>query len=294
VNRPNTYDLVSPVRDEEANLARLAESLVAQTVRPRRWLIVDNGSRDGTAALVAELAAAHPWVSFLSVPGDRAALPGQPVVRAFHAGVAELDELADVVVKLDADVSMEPDHFERLLRAFRGDETLGIAGGICLELVDGEWLPVHTTAGHVRGAVRAYRRECLLEILPLPEAVGWDGIDALKAQVAGWTTRTLDDIPFYHHRKLGARDGGRTRRWRAQGRGAYYMGYRLSYLVARATFHARRDPAALTMITSCIGSALHREERYGDSAVRAHLRKRQSLRHLLSRFREAQGRVPAS
>jgi poly-beta-1,6-N-acetyl-D-glucosamine synthase len=291
VTRPESYALISPVRDESENLGRLGRCLGAQTIPPSVWLIVDNGSTDGTREVAGRLAARHPWIRNLSVPGDSAARPGQPVVRAFHAGVAALQELPDVIVKLDADVSMTPDHFERLLEEFALDPTLGIAGGLCLEEVDGTWEAVHTTAGHVRGAVRAYRRECLLAVLPLPEAVGWDGIDALKAQVDGWTTRTIDELQFRHHRKLGLRDGGRTRRWRAQGRGAYYMGYRFSYLAARAGFHARRDVAALTMLTSYLGAALSREQRYADPAVRAQLRRRQSLRHLGARLRESRGRA---
>jgi hypothetical protein len=149
---------------------------------------------------------------------------------------------------------------------------------------------IHTTIDHVRGAVRAYRRECLEAVLPLAECVGWDGIDELKAQVGGWTTRTLPQLSFFHHRKLGARDPGRTRRWRAQGRGAHYMGYRFSYLVFRSVFHARRDPAALMMVASYLAAALRREPRYEDAAVRAHLRRRQGLWQLGARLREAQGR----
>lgn len=286
---PTTYALISPVRDEDENLQRLTESITAQSIQPTAWLIVDNGSSDATLALAEGLAARHTWIRVLSVRGDAATRPGEPVVRAFHAGVAALDQLPDVIVKLDADVSMEHDHFERLLDEFAADPTLGIAGGACLERVDGKWAPIHTTAGHVRGAVRAYRRECLLAVLPLPEAVGWDGIDALKAQVDGWTTRTIAELYFRHHRKLGLRDGGRTRRWRAQGRGAYYMGYRFSYLVARSSFHARRDLAALTMLTSYLGAALKREQRYDDPAVRAHLRRKQGLRNLGARLREARG-----
>ena len=286
-----TYALISPVRDEHGNLERLAKCITAQSLLPEVWVIVDNGSGDATPELADALAARHGWIRVLAVPGDATARPGQPVVRAFHAGVTALEQLPDLIVKLDADVSMESDHFERLLDEFAADPALGIAGGVCLELVDGKWAPIHTTVGHVRGAVRAYRRECLEMVLPLPESVGWDGIDALKAQVAGWTTRTINGISFHHHRKLGSRDGGRTRRWRAQGRGAYYMGYRFSYLVMRSGFHARRDPAALTMVASYLASAIRRDERYNDPAVRAHLRRRQGVRQLGLRLREVRGQA---
>ena len=169
----------------------------------------------------------HEWISTISIPGEARPVPGAPIVRAFHAGLAELHELPDLVVKLDADVSMEPDHFERIAQAFVGDPSLGIASGTCLEQdVDGHWLPIEVAQGHVRGAVRVYRRECLEQVLPLVERVGWDGLDELKAAVLGWTTRMLPDLAFHHHRRLGARDGPppRAGALRARRRGSWAIG----------------------------------------------------------------------
>src|SRR5262249_35072763 len=93
-----------------------------------------------------------------------------PIVRAFHAGLNALEVRADVIVKLDADTSMEHDHFERLTTAFTEDTDLGIASGTCLELSGEGWKAIPVTAGHVRGAVRAYRRACLDAVLPLESA----------------------------------------------------------------------------------------------------------------------------
>jgi glycosyltransferase involved in cell wall biosynthesis len=285
-----TYGAITPVRDEEENLRRLGECMAAQTVRPSAWLIVDNGSRDGTKALAERLAEKHDWVQVLTAePADRAR-PGAPIVRAFNAGLAELAELPDVVVKLDADVSMEDDYFERILAAFDADARLGIAGGACLELRDGTWTETFVTGDHVRGACRCYRRECLEAVSPLEERVGWDGIDELKAAVYGWRTRLLRDIPFHHHRRVGERDGASTARWKRQGRGSYFMGYRFSYLLLRTLHHARRHPAALAMVTGYLGAAVRREPRYDDASVRRYLRDQQRWRRVPHRVREAVGR----
>ena len=248
-------------------------------------MIVDNGSEDGTADVAERLAAAYDWVHTISVPGEGNARPGAPIVRAFHAGLDKLGVLPDVIVKLDADTSMTSDHFERLAGAFSLDPTLGIASGTCLEMDDHEnWHPIAVTKGHVRGAVRAYRRECLERLLPLEERVGWDGIDELKAAVLGWSTRMLSDLSFFHHRPLGARDGARNARWKAQGEASWYMGYRFSYLALRSLHHARRDKAALSMVASYVGAAARRDPRYGDAEVRAYLRDRQTFRALTRRF----------
>ena len=152
----STYALVTPVRNEAANLDRLAASLDAQTRSPLRWVIVDNGSSDATLDVANAFAAERDWVRVISVPAEAGPpRPGAPIVRAFHAGLCELDCDPDVTVKLDADVSMDAHHFERLLAAFDADPTLGIASGTCLEERDGEWTPVRVARGHVRGAVRA-------------------------------------------------------------------------------------------------------------------------------------------
>jgi hypothetical protein len=280
------YALITPARDEAENLRRLADSILAQTVRPDAWVIVDSGSTDETAAVAVELAARHTWIRTTTAPGERKAVPGAPIVRAFHAGLALLERPSGVVVKVDADVSMGPDHFERLLAAFAADPTLGIAGSRCYELVDGAWRPTTETGAHVRGAVRAYRWECLQQLLPLPERTGWDTVDALQAATRGWTIRGLEDLRFDHHRSVGERDGAPSKRWLTKGEAAYYLGYRPVYLCLRSLHRARQDPAALAMMWGYARSVLRREPRHPDRAARAYLRREQRLRSLPSRLRE--------
>jgi glycosyltransferase involved in cell wall biosynthesis len=289
-----TYALITPAKDEAENLARLAESLSAQTIAPSVWIVVDNGSVDETPDLIEDLRRRHEWVTAVQTEGGATA-PGPPVVRAFNSGLRRLRSNADVVVKLDADVSFGPDYFERLLDEFEADPTLGIASGVCLELEDGVWTEKYVTGDHVRGATRAYRTACLDEIGPLPESVGWDGVDELKASVLGWRTASIQGLPFYHHRRVGERDGGATRRWVAEGRCAHYMGYGLTYLVVRTFGRALRDRdrAAFAMLWGYGTSALHSEPRYPDEAVRSYLREQQSIRRLPQRFRESLGRRAA-
>jgi glycosyltransferase involved in cell wall biosynthesis len=289
-----TYALVTPARNEAENLRRLARSLEAQTVLPTAWVIVDNGSTDETVAVARELEARLPWTTVAIAPPEEMR-PGAPVVRAFNRGVAELEHLADVVVKLDADVSFDQGYFEALLDEFDADPRLGIASGLCYELEEGEWRPRHSTKGHVRGAARAYRRECLADVSPLPEGMGWDGVDELKASVLGWNTRTIDRLRFDHHRAVGARDGKRTARWLAEGQCSYYMGYGVTYLLARTVGRAARDRdlAVFAMPWAYARSAIRREPRYQDKDVRAYLRRQQSVRQLPARMLESFGRRAA-
>lgn len=284
------YALVTPARDEAANLPRLAQSIALQTVAPEAWVIVDNGSTDGTAEVARDLASAYAWVRVLEIAGEPTPRRGAAAVRAFTAGIATLPDLPEIVVNLDADVSMDPDYFERLLTAFSSDPALGIASGMCWEFRSGSWRREHVTRGHARGAARAYRRECLLDVLPLVESVAWDGIDELKAQTRGWRYTNIPDLPIRHHRSLGTRDA-RLPMWVESGEMAHFMGYRPSYVTARAAYRALRDPVAVGMLYGYARAALRRRPQHHDAAVRELLRDEQSLRRLPQRIREALGRT---
>lgn len=284
-----TYSVVTPARNEEDNLPRLGRCLAGQKVLPRQWIIVDNGSTDDTAACARELAAQHPWIETIAIPGPMAPTRGGPVVRAFMAGLRQLRLSNDVVVKLDADLSFGGDHFGVLLQQFAEDPTLGIAGGLCWEKEAGEWRPQYTTRAHVRGAEKAYRQACLDEILPLEECMGWDGIDELRAAVRGWRTATIHELRVWHHRRIGAREP-RLGLWVRQGEMAHYMWYRPSYLLMRALYRSRGDPRAIAMLAGYVAAIVRRRPRLADPDVREWLRREQGLRRLRLRMREALGR----
>ena len=292
-----TYAAVTPARNEGANLRRLAACLAAQTLPPTAWVIVDDDSTDETAAIARDLAQTTPWVRAVTTSPRAEAggaielgrRSGRDVI-AFAAGLEALETLADVVVKVDADISFGPRYFERLVGEFDADERLGIASGCAHEFENGAWRKRHVTGTRVRGASRAYRRACLEAVLPLEERLGWDVIDELEARLHGWRTRSLVELPFRHHRSVGARDGTRLA-WAAQGELAHYCGYRISYLLLRALHRARSDRAALALLRGYLAAALRGEPRYAGDAVRASLREEQRLRHLGRRAREALGRA---
>ena len=286
-----SYAVVTPARDEADNLPRLAASLAAQTVVPESWAIVDNGSTDGTVEVARRLAAEHRWIRVLSLPGSTVADRGAPIVRALQAGIAELaDAPPAILVNVDADISMEPDYFGRLLAKFDADPELGIASGSAYEIRRGSWQQRFVTGSTVWGASRAYRWDCLQELLPLEERVGWDGVDEFKANARGWRTLAFEELPFRHHRREGERDGTAWRARVNQGGAAYYFGYRPWYLLLRAAWNARREPAALGLVWGYGRSAVRRSERSPDAAARAYLRRQQSLGNLGRRAREAAGR----
>jgi poly-beta-1,6-N-acetyl-D-glucosamine synthase len=290
------YALITPARDEAKNLPRLAACVERQTILPDMWIVVDDGSTDGTGELVRDLAQRHSWIVALSSSGgvkrggalNRGRRTGRDVV-AFHTGVDALRAAYDFVFKLDADVSFDDDYFERQLTKFANDPRLGIASGTCYERVGDNWRPYHVARNHVRGATRCYRWECLQDVFPLEERIGWDAVDEIKANLHGWKTASFPDLPFYHHRLLGARDGARQA-WLLEGELAHYLGYRFSYLFVRALFRATREPHALAMIRGFAVARRRRDPRV-DAEVVKYLRHEQSLRKLPLRLRQALGRV---
>jgi GT2 family glycosyltransferase len=282
------YAIITAARDEAQSLPRLAAALRAQSLQPSRWIIVENGSTDGTFEVASSLSMATPWTSVVRLPEAGRRERGGPIVRAFQAGLAALDEPPEVLVNVDADVTMGDTYFESLIHAFDTNANLGIASGSAWESDGLEWRQRFVTGGTVWGATRAYRWECLRDVLPLEERHGWDGIDQLKARARGWQTGTLTDLAFYHHRGEGERDGSWTH-WVANGETAHYMGYRPWYLILRTAHWMRRQPMAIGMLFGYTRSIVCRRDQLADESARAILRDDQSLRRLLRRRNEALG-----
>ncbi|HEX5622184.1 MAG TPA: glycosyltransferase [Solirubrobacteraceae bacterium] len=283
------YAVATPARNEEDNLRRLGAALAAQTHAPVAWVVVDDGSTDGTAAVVAELAAAHPWVRTLtrdSADPDEPLADGRRRARdldAFLRGARAVTEPVDVIVKVDADVDFEPDYFERLIAHFEQDETLAIASGTCYEQEDGDWVRRTKAESTVWGATRAYRYENLADVEALEPCMGWDGLDEIRVQLRGLRTQAFVDLPFRHHRPEGGRELTSLHQGEALGRASWYMGYRPSYLALRALYRARREPAALAMLWGYTAAAARRAPRCPDPDVVRVLRDRQRLRATLLR-----------
>lgn len=284
--------MVTPARNEAANLRRLGAALIAQTWRPTAWRVVDNGSTDETESVVRELASHHDWISFLSIPGEERAVRGRASVRAFNAGVQSLPDEFDLVTNLDADVSFAPEYFDGLRTAFALRPYLGIASGLCYEEEGGGWVPVHVTYPNLRGASRSYRRACLQQLMPLEERLGWDGIDSVRANIRGWETATIPSLSYYHHRPTGARDASRFSGWAEEGSVSHYMWYRPPYLLARTLYRVfgTRDAAASGLVWGYARAALRREPRHAERGFREFVHEQQTLGQLPTRLRQIRGR----
>jgi len=236
--------------DEERYLPTFLESLAAQTRRPDALLLVDDGSSDRSPEIIREFAAGHDWAQVLRRPprevgGDR--LDDAPELGAFLWGCERADPEHEVVVKMDADLRLAPEHFATVMAALEAEPRLGIAGTYLYAAGDrgGLYLERHP-ADHVRGPTRFYRRRCLEEIVPLPRLNGWDGADEVRARDRGWQTLSLHlpGTPSVHLRPTGAHDG-RLRAHKRWGVSAYAMGTHPLAVTAGAAARARNRPHVL-------------------------------------------------
>ena len=283
------YAVSTPARNEENNLRRLGAAMAAQTRAPVAWIVVDDGSTDGTAEVLAELATQYDWVRVLARDGadrDEPLADGRRRARdldGFLRGARALTEPVDVMVKVDADVDFDPDFFERLISEFEADDKLAIASGTCYEQEDGEWVRRTKAESTVWGATRAYRHECLADVEALEPSMGWDGLDEIRVQLRGLRTQTFVDLPFRHNRPEGGRELTSLHQGEALGRASWYMGYRPSYLALRAVYRSLREPAALAMLWGYGAAAARRAPRCPDPDVVRVLRDRQRLRVTLRR-----------
>ncbi len=288
-----SYALITPARDEAANLAGLAKTVVGQTLPPAAWVIVDDGSADATARLAAELAREHAWITLVCTGREHAGLregrrEGRDLL-SLREGLRTLVLQTELVTKLDADVTLPLDYFERLVAAFAADTRLGIASGTRCELTDGHWQTRYLTGSTVAAQCRTYRRACWEQVQPLEPRMGWDGIDEVRAVLLGWRTLVVTGLSFRHHRPRGRRDGSRFRARAAEGAAAHYMGYRPYYLLLRALWHSRSELSALGMLWGWSTAVARRQPRCEDAAARAYIRRQQSVRHIARRAREARG-----
>ena len=260
-----SYVLISIVRDEEPFLPETIRSVVSQSRLPLGWFVLDDGSADRTAAILADAAAAHSWIRVTTDARRERRSAGEATSNGFNRLAADALRLAPgAIVKIDGDMSFEPDYFDRLLREMEADPRLGIVGGRALEPHrNGSWGLVRIPAYHVHGATKVYRAECLEQIGPLVSGPGWDTADIIRARLAGWTTRSLADVRFRHLRVTG-KAAGRLRNLWVKGRAAYRLGYSPLFALARALRNMVRVPYVLGGVAFLMGFA----SGYGASETR--------------------------
>jgi len=218
------YYIVIPAHNEEAFIALTLQSLVEQTLLPSKIVVVDDNSTDKTSKIVNEFSSKFPHISLVQKTSEAIHLPGSKVIQAFHKGFETLDENYDVIVKLDADLILPNNYFETIMETFKSDPKIGMAGGFAYIEKNGDWILENLTdKDHIRGAFKAYRKECFLQIGNLKPAMGWDTVDELLCKFYGWKVVTNQSLKVKHLKPTGA-NYNKTARYK-QGEAFYTLGY---------------------------------------------------------------------
>lgn len=275
-----TLLIVSAVRNESRHIESVARAMAAQTRPPDTWIVVDDGSTDGTQQLLARVADEIPFMRMIAAPqrplpsgADR--LLHAAEARAFNYGLQFGPEFTHVG-KLDGDVELRPDYYERLLAEFGRSANLGIAGGVLTEWSAGAWkLRGASHLGHVRGALKLYSKECFAAVGGVREMLGWDGVDDVLARMHGFESRSFPEIVARHHRVAGSADG-MLRGQHRLGRCMYVEGYPPVWIAARAVKAAALPPYGLSGAAFAVGyagAAMRRIPRFDEDGYREHLRR---------------------
>jgi poly-beta-1,6-N-acetyl-D-glucosamine synthase len=242
-----TYVLITPARNEEMFIEQTIKSVVGQTIRPIKWVIVSDGSTDGTDGIVKEYLAEHQWIELLRMP-ERRERHFAAKVRAFNAGYAKVRHINyEIIGNLDADISFAADHFEFLLGKFEENSLLGVAGTAFIEDSSIAYNYDIVNIEHVSGQCQLFRRRCFEEIggyMPI-KGGGVDWTAVTTARMKGWKTRTFTEKTFIHHRRMGT--GMSTvlaSRFRF-GKQDYYLGGHPAWEVLRCLYQMKRKPFIL-------------------------------------------------
>ena len=272
------YLVVSPCRNEAAYMRHTLDSMVAQTLRPALWLIVDDGSTDGSREILDEYAEAHDWIRIVHAPdrGYRAVGPG--VVDAFYAGLETVSP-ADYTYlgKLDLDLDLPPRYFEILISRMEEDPGIGTCSGKPYIRRGGALVSEKKSDDMSVGMTKIWRVACFEEIGGLVREVMWDAIDCHKARQLGWKAISWDepDLRFEHLRPMGSSQTSIYTGKRRHGFGQYFMGTDPLYFVATAVYRSLEPPyilGGLSMLLGYFGAWLRGDRRLDDPELIAFIR----------------------
>jgi len=270
-----SYLLVTPCRNEAEFMRVTLDSVVAQTVQPSLWLIVDDGSTDATPEILAEYAARHSFIQVVTRNnrGHRSVGPG--VIEAFYYGYDQINASQfDYICKFDLDLDLPSRYFEVLIQRMQDNPRIGTCSGKAYfkDKKTGHLVSEKCGDEMSVGMTKFYRRECFEDIGGFVRQVMWDGIDCHKCRQLGWIAISWDepDLKFIHLRPMGSSQQGIFTGRMRHGFGQYFMGTSILYMMASSVFRMLHPPyfvGGFAMLWGYIKSMLQRKPRFEDTEL---------------------------
>ncbi|NQS99572.1 MAG: glycosyltransferase family 2 protein [Candidatus Omnitrophica bacterium] len=288
----DSYVLITPARNEEAYIEKPLQSIVVQTILPKEWVIVSDNSSDRTDDIARSYCRNYDFVRLVRIEGQ-SQRNFNAKVNAFNVGYQEVKHIDySFIGILDADVSLYPDYYQRVLKKFRNDKTLGLAGGVRYDLYKGKFEKVLCSRNSVGGPFQLFRRECFEEIGGFwPQKIGGeDAIAEIMARMHGWKVESFPEIKVYHYRWTGGATGNVMRASFLNGEKGYLLGYSPLFQIARCIYSFRQKPYNFNSLFSLIGyfvAMLKRYQRTVPEDYLVYFRQEQKtrLRSLLSEWK---------
>lgn len=288
------YVLITPARNEAQFIEQVINSLITQTIRPAKWVIVSDGSTDGTDEIVKRYIQIESWIELVRMP-ERRERHFAGKVHCFNAGYQRLAGVTyDVIGNLDADITFEPDYVEFLLTKFADDWRLGVAGTPFVEGAE-SYDYRFTSRHHVSGACQLFRRDCFEDIggYQAIQGGGIDWVAVTTARMKGWKTRTFTERVCRHHRAMGTASSGKLGAWYNLGKQDYYLGGHLLWQVFRSCLQMRSKPYVLggvALLAGFIWGVVTRANRpIGHDLIAFH--QREQMQRLRDMFRKLFTRI---
>ncbi|MEM6515403.1 MAG: glycosyltransferase family 2 protein [Bacteroidota bacterium] len=199
------FRIIIPAHNEKDFIAETLDSLVSQTLLPKKVVVVNDNSTDDTQKIVEQFSAEYDFITCINLKSSNKHLPGSKIINAFNKGLEIIDNDYDVICKFDADLIFPQNYLETLAQHFQNNSNLGMAAGFCYIEKNGNWVLENLTReDHIRGALKAYRKRCFVEIGNLKPSMGWDTVDELLAKFYGWEILTDKTLKVKHLKPTGA------------------------------------------------------------------------------------------
>lgn len=202
--------LITPFLNEETVIGDLIKSVIAQELQPAKWVLVDDGSSDNSVNIIKKITKDQDWISLVQLDHkSQKRSIGAKIINAFNSGLATISiNDYDIIMKLDADLILPENYIKEITRQFTKNPSIGLCGGVCGLVEKGEIkLERKTNLDHVRGALKAYRRECFQEIGGLVNRMGWDSVDEYKTRYKNWEVKVLPDLMVTHLKETNIKTG---------------------------------------------------------------------------------------
>jgi glycosyltransferase involved in cell wall biosynthesis len=235
---------MTAARDEAEFVGLVLESVARQTIKPIRHVVVDDGSKDATEQIIRQWGQKEEFIRLKAREKSSVRTFGSKVA-ALKAAYEDVRGLQfDFIGCLDADITLPPDYYERIIGRMDANPKLGVASGLCLQKAGSDWIKIMTNVQHVPGALQFFRRQCY-EAIGGYEKVTVAGVDSLaeiKARMMGWETRSFEDIFAYHHKPIGSATGGRLKTSFRRGMTDYLLGKHPLYVLAKGVRRLAAPP----------------------------------------------------